>query len=224
MLNQPFFPHLQQHVSFSCGGSLQQLLFCLKANETTRHQAAKWLLLSRHHLCADMSRFPGSWGFNQLIRHQAMAEWVLNGWWLSFHCPLCDHFASFTDTARHFPAPVTSPITKPTSVFIIKFRLQALPLTLSLPPHALLSSKPRRRCCDQGLGVRSRFLHLGEHGTVEIRADIFSSLWRFVIIGAANLVCGQEVESLFCIFCYLYIVVHVDRTDLSHFCFNRKLI
>lgn len=80
-----------------------------------------------------MSRFPGSWGLNLLIRHQMMAEWLLNERWLSFHCPLRDH------TIPHWGSlPLSSscykPITKPTGVFIIKFRLQPAPLTLAHSP------------------------------------------------------------------------------------------
>lgn len=142
----------------------------LKANETTQHQPAKWPSLSRRHLCANLNRFPGSWGFNPLIRHQATAQWVLNERRLSFHCPLRDHCASLLKR----PA---------TSQLLLQAHYQAHWCFLSLssdyksasltflPSHALLSIKPKHRCREQGLGVRLHFLQSGDN---EDKADV---LW-----------------------------------------------
>lgn len=127
---------------------------CLKANETTQHRPAKWPSLSRRHLCVNMNRSPGSWGFNPLIRHQTMAEWVLNEWRLSFHCPLYDHCASYWNRLP-LPSSCYKPITKPTGVFIIKFKLQTPSLT-----HLSLSPMPYW-ALSQGTGVVTRDWVLG---------------------------------------------------------------
>lgn len=143
---------------------------CLKANETIQHQPAKWPSLSRRHLCVNMNRFPGSWGFSPLIRHQTMAEWVLNEWRLSFHCPLYDHCASL------LKQPATSQLLLQAHYQAHRCFYHEVQITDSLShsslSHALLSIKPRHRCCDQGLSVGLHFLQLEDSRTKEVNTHV----------------------------------------------------